>query len=67
MTIKIIHEKLPTNVAMPVPAIAMATTFYAFISNQTRDALTKYNRNENENGRPIKTENKRIQNRHVAS
>ena len=48
MTIKIIHEKLPTNVAMPVPVIAMAKTFYAFISNQTRDALTKYNRNENE-------------------
>ena len=38
------------NVAMPVPAIEMATTFHAFIYHQIqmREALTTDNRNENE-------------------
>ena len=48
MAIKILHEKLATNVAMPVRAIEMATTFHAFIYHQMREALTRDNRNENE-------------------
>ena len=49
MAIKVLHEKLATNMAMPVPAIEMATTFHAFIIyHQMREALTRDNRNENE-------------------
>ena len=48
MAIKVLHEKVATNVAMPVPAIEMATTFHAFIYYQMREALTRDNRNENE-------------------
>ena len=48
MAIKGIHEKLATNVAMPVPAIEMVTIFHALIYYKMRDALTRYNGNENE-------------------
>ena len=48
MAIKVLHEKLATNMATPVPAIEMATTFHAFIYHQMREALTRDNRNENE-------------------
>ena len=48
MAIKVIHEKLATNVAMPVSAIEMVTTFHALIYYKMRDALTRYNGNENE-------------------
>ena len=48
MAIKVIYEKLAMNVAMPVPAIEKATTFHALIYYKMRDALTRYNGNENE-------------------
>ena len=49
MVIKVLHEKLASvSMVMPVPAIEMATTFHAFIYHQMREALTRYNRNENE-------------------
>ena len=48
MAIKVLHEKLATNVAIPIPAIEMVTTFHAFIYHQMREALTTDNRNENE-------------------
>ena len=49
MVIKVLHEQLAiVSVAMPVPAIEMATTFHAFIYHQIREALTRDNRNENE-------------------
>ena len=48
MAVKVIHEKLTTNVAMSVPAIEKATTFHALIYYKMRDALTRYNGNKNE-------------------
>ena len=48
MATKVLHEKLATNMAMPVLAIEMATIFHAFIYHQMREALTRDNTNENE-------------------
>ena len=48
MAIKVLHEKLATNVTMPVLAIEMATTSHAFIYHEMRERLTRDNRNENE-------------------
>ena len=39
MTIKLLYEKLATNVAMPVPVTEMATAFHAFIYHQMREAI----------------------------
>ena len=39
MTIKLLYEKLATNVAMLVPATKMATTFHVLIYHHMREAF----------------------------
>ena len=48
MAIKVFHEKLATNVVMPVAVIEMATTFHAFNYHQMREALKRDEINKNE-------------------